>query len=60
MRSRVCEFVTDLPLRSTSPDDADAIRALRNQAGTVGSNMLLLVMASETTIGRAEAYLCVE
>ena len=58
-RTRYCEFLTDLPVRPSSADDADAVRALRNDAGVAGANLLLLVTQSRT-IDRAEGYLCVE
>jgi hypothetical protein len=60
MRARECEFITDLPVRSPSPTDVDALRALRNDAGAAGSNLVPLVMASRTSIERAEGYLCVD
>ena len=58
-RTRYCEFLTDLPVTPSSADDADAVRALRNDAGAVGANLLFLVTQSRT-IDRAEGYLCVE
>jgi hypothetical protein len=58
-RTRYCEFLTDLPVQPSSADDADAVRALRNDAGAAGANLLLLVTESRT-IDRAEGYLCVE
>ena len=58
-RTRYCEFLTDLPVLPSSADDADAVRALRNDAGAAGANLLLLVTQART-IGRAEGYLCVE
>ncbi len=58
-RTRYCEFLTDLPVQPSSVDDADAVRALRNDAGAAGANLLFLVTQSRT-IDRAEAYLCVE
>lgn len=58
-RARECEFVADIPVRTQSPDDADAMRALRNDAGTAGANLVLLVMQARS-IERAEGYLCAD
>jgi hypothetical protein len=58
-RARECEFIADLPVRTSSPDDADAMRALRNDAGAAGANLVLLVMQTRT-IERAEGYLCAD
>jgi hypothetical protein len=55
-----CEFITDLALRNSDPSDADAMRALRNQAGAAGANLVLLVMESRSVIARAEGYLCAD
>jgi hypothetical protein len=60
MRARECQFISDLAIRSTSPDDAGALIALRNDAGVAGANLVLLVMATRTTIERAEGYLCAD
>lgn len=58
-RARECEFVADIPVRTQSPDDADAMRALRNDAGAAGANLVLLVMQARS-IERAEGYLCAD
>lgn len=55
-----CEYVTQLPLTSHSVSDANALRALRNEAGRSGANLVLLVMDTRTTIERAEGYLCAD
>jgi len=56
-----CEFITDLDLPGgQSTRDANAMRALRNQAGSRGANLVLLVMETRTTIERAEGYLCAD
>lgn len=60
VRAQECEFISDLPLQSSSPDDTDAMRVLRNQAGAAGANLVLLVMDTRTTIDRAEGYLCAD
>ena len=53
-----CEYITELALPSRSPSDVNAIRTLRNQAGDVGANLVLLVMETRTSVARAEGYLC--
>jgi hypothetical protein len=55
-----CEFVVHLPLSSASASDVNAMRALRNEAGRSGANLVLLVMETRTTIARAEGYLCAD
>jgi hypothetical protein len=55
-----CEYVTDLPLRSSNPADENALRALRNAAGAAGANLVLLVMETRSAILRAEGYLCAD
>jgi hypothetical protein len=60
MQARECQFITDLAVQSTNPADAEAIITLRNDAGTAGANLVLLVMATRTTIERAEGYLCAD
>jgi hypothetical protein len=60
VRARECEFVADIPLRSTDPNDAEGMIALRNDAGAAGANLVLLVMETRATIGRAEGYLCAD
>jgi hypothetical protein len=60
VRAQECEFISDLTPRSPDPSDVDAIRALRNDAGAAGSNLVLLVMETRTTIARAEGYLCAD
>jgi hypothetical protein len=59
-RARECEYVADLPLQSSSASDANAMRALRNDAGEAGANLVLLVMETRTTVARAEGYLCAD
>ena len=56
--ARDCEYVAELPTRSAPSDDS--LRALRNEAGDLGANLVLLVMESRTTISRAEGYLCAD
>ena len=60
MRARECQFIADVPVNSTDPTNADAMVMLRNDAGTAGANLVLLVMATRTTIERAEGYLCAD
>lgn len=60
VRARECEFVSDLSVRSPDPSDEGALRALRNEAGAAGANLVLLVMEGRTTVGRAEGYLCAD
>ena len=55
-----CEYIDALPLESRSASDVDAMRALRNDAGAAGANLVLLVMETRTTIARAEGYLCAD
>lgn len=50
-----CEFITDVPFDGGT--DENAVRALRNTAGRLGANTILLVM-SGTTVTRVEGYLC--
>jgi len=59
-RTHECEFVAYLPLPSMDASDVNAMRALRNEAGRAGANLVLLVMGSRTTITRAEGYLCAD
>ena len=59
IRARECEFIADVPVRTQSPDDADAMAALRNDAGAAGANLVLLVMQARS-IQRAEGYLCAD
>ena len=56
--ARDCEYVVELSTRSTPSDDS--MRVLRNEAGRLGANLVLLVMESRTTISRAEGYLCAD
>lgn len=51
-----CEYVTALPVQGT---DENAMRALRNEAGRLGSNLVLLVRDGATVV-RAEGYLCAD
>ena len=51
-----CEFVIDLPFQGT---DENSMRTLRNEAGRLGSNLVLLVTEG-TTVVRAEGYLCAD
>jgi hypothetical protein len=60
MRARECQFISDVPLASSDPTNSDAMVALRNDAGAAGANLVLLVMATRTTIERAEGYLCAD
>jgi hypothetical protein len=60
VRAQECEFISDLTPRSPDPSDVDSIRALRNDAGVAGANLVLLVMETRTTIARAEGYLCAD
>ena len=55
-----CEFVTHLLIDPTRISDVNAIRALRNEAGRRGANLVLLVMVSRTMIEHAEGYLCAD
>ncbi len=57
---RECEYIDELPLGSRSVSDVNAMRALRNEAGAAGANLVLLVMETRTTIARAEGYLCAD
>jgi hypothetical protein len=50
-----CEFVIDIPIQGT---DENAMRALRNEGGRLGSNLILLVGEGSTM--RAEGYLCAD
>ena len=56
--ARDCEYVAELATRSTPSDNS--MRELRNEAGNLGANLVLLVMESRTTISRAEGYLCAD
>jgi hypothetical protein len=60
MRARECQFIVDVPVSSSDPTDAEAMVTLRNDAGAAGANLVLLVMATRTTIERAEGYLCAD
>jgi len=60
MRARECQFIADIPMASPDPTNADAMVRLRNDAGAAGANLVLLVMATRTTIERAEGYLCAD
>lgn len=60
MRARECQFIADVPVASPDPTDAGAMTTLRNDAGAAGANLVLLVMATRTTIERAEGYLCAD
>ena len=51
-----CEYVTELALQGT---DENAMRALRNEAGRMGANLVLLVTDGATVV-RAEGYLCAD
>lgn len=55
-----CEFVAHLPLSGARVSDVNAMRALRNEAGRQGANLVLLVMETRTRIARAEGYLCAD
>ena len=55
---RECEFIVSLSGQRTL--DADAVRELRNAAGSQGANTVLLVMQTRTTLARAEGYLCAD
>lgn len=55
-----CEFVAYLSLPGTNASDTNTIRALRNEAGRRGANLVLLVMESRSTISGAEGYLCAD
>ena len=55
---RECEFVVGLSGQRSLDDDA--VRALRNAAGSQGANTVLLVMQTRTTLARAEGYLCAD
>lgn len=55
-----CEYIDELSLGSRSASDVNAMRALRNEAGAAGANLVLLVMETRTTIARAEGYLCAD
>lgn len=55
-----CEFVAHLPLSGTRASDVNVTRALRNEAGRQGANLVLLVMETRTTIASAEGYLCAD
>lgn len=55
-----CEYIADLPLRSSDPADENAMRSLRNAAGASGANLVFLVMETRSTILRAEGYLCAD
>ena len=55
-----CEFVAHLPLTGASVYDVDAMRTLRNEAGSQGANLVLLVMETRTRVARAEGYLCAD
>jgi hypothetical protein len=59
-RARECQFIADVPVASSDPTNAASMIALRNDAGAAGANLVLLVMASRTTIERAEGYLCAD
>jgi hypothetical protein len=59
-RTHECEFVADVPLQGNRMSDVNAMRAMRNEAGRLGANLVLLVMETDTTIGRAEGYLCAD
>jgi hypothetical protein len=58
--ARDCEYIDALPLGSRSASNVNAMRALRNDAGAAGANLVLLVMETRTTIARAEGYLCAD
>lgn len=53
-----CEFITDLSPPSTVSDEG--ITVLRNQAGSLGANTVLLITAPGGAISRAEGYLCAD
>jgi hypothetical protein len=55
---RECEFVVGLSGQRSLDDDA--VRALRNAAGSQGANTVLMVMQTRTTLARAEGYLCAD
>jgi len=58
MSVRECEYVVDLGFQG-APEE-NALRALRNDAGTRGVNAILLVMETGTRVTRAEGYLCAD
>jgi hypothetical protein len=51
-----CEYVTEIAFQGT---DENALRTLRNEAGRLGANLVLLV-TDGTTVVRAEGYLCAD
>jgi hypothetical protein len=48
-----CEFIVDLPLESAANDNL-----LRNTAGDMGANTVLVVRSAGGDVTRAEGYLC--
>lgn len=50
-----CEYIVELPLESIEDENA-----MRNQAGTLGANTVLLVRGPGGTIVRVEGYLCAD
>jgi hypothetical protein len=58
MSARECEYVIELPVENT-PTEND-LRALRNEAGNRGSNLVLMLRGSAGQILRAEGYLCAD
>ena len=58
---RECEYIDLVPgVASQNAAEEDTIRELRNAAGILGANFVLMVMETRTIFGRAEGYLCTD
>jgi len=58
MSAQQCEYVDELLVEST-PDGND-LRALRNEAGGRGVNLILMLRGPAGQVLRAEGYLCAD